>query len=555
MISDTDMILNTDDGVRTNKMVKFAGKHNVSIMSKARKINSGVTPYKITRLEFCATHFNAGQFPSDMFYVGLANRIYPVIHKVFSAQPGFTAEVSRRMAVVLACYVGDLVAGSGIWVAFISLYKKKYGNSFPFYNIREQTSFFPYSDEYPSFHAVLFLLWYVADGVNPEMVLNPNNPALRMLAMALMPDLAKAFDDAPDTPARPVLMPEKETGIPLFYQIRNLCAWLCDHCYLTRINDWKKATNDFEDFIGHVLRAAGCEDPGAEEYALESYLPMNALIGPLAIPAYEWLAEIVALYHEPEEEVFIPLLAGLKSRPYEYYRYVTVGESEVVLEDTDGTRLTLSASTMPGEKFSPETAPGKSALLSLVFLDGVWLMNGLGLHALSPGIYEECRNAHFEKATQRKETYRYLMKAFGRQRMGVCGSYEEYIRLAYGDNAPDAKVEPELFADIRDAGNLLYFLNTDGTVSILPGWATCVKVKDNPYYDEEEASHDSLALIFDHSLSTPEMREYIIKNRLIPDAGLSSVISVEAGRRLFQKNIRFFNDYSGRDTMPSEVKV
>lgn len=56
-------------------------------MSKSKKIKTKIVPYnyKITRLEFSATHFNAEQFPSDMFYVGVANRIYPDIQKVFSA--------------------------------------------------------------------------------------------------------------------------------------------------------------------------------------------------------------------------------------------------------------------------------------------------------------------------------------------------------------------------------------------------------------------------------------------------------------------------------------
>lgn len=376
-----------------------------------------------------------------------------------------------------------------------------------------------------------------------------------MLAMVLLPELAKAYDEAPDTPARPMLMPEKEIGIPLFYQIRNLCAWLCDRCYLTRINDKKKATKDFEDFIIHVFRSFGSSDKGAEEYALESFLPMNALIGPLAIPAYEWLAEIVNLYHEPEEKCHIPILSALKSRPYEYYRYVTVGESELVLEDANGEKLTLSASTMPGERFASGVVPGKSALLSLVFLDGVWLMNGFSFHGLPPEIYEVYHKTYCEKVKQGKGAYKYLIKAFGKRRMGVCGSYEEYMKIAYGDNAPKANVDPKLLADIRDAGDLLYFLNTDGTVSILPGWASCVKIDGNTYYDKKDASNDGLSLIFDHSLSTPEMREYIIKNKLIPDAALSSAILVEAGRKLFQKNIRFFNDYCERDTMSFVAEV
>ncbi len=101
-------------------------------MSKSKKSKTASTSIRITRLEFSVTHYNGGQFPSDMFYVGLANRIYPTIHKVFSTQPGFTTEVSKLAAITLAAYVEDLVAGSGIWAAFTSLYKKKYGNAFPF---------------------------------------------------------------------------------------------------------------------------------------------------------------------------------------------------------------------------------------------------------------------------------------------------------------------------------------------------------------------------------------------------------------------------------------
>lgn len=519
-------------------------------MSKSKKSKTAPTSIRITRLEFSATHYNGSQFPSDMFYVGLANRIYPSIHKIFSAQPGFTTEVSKLAAITLAAYVEDLVAGSGIWAAFTSLYKKKYGNAFPFYNIKEQPSLFPYDDEVPSFHAVLFLLWYVANDVDPEMILNPNNPALRMLAMALMPDLAKAYEDAPESPARPMLVPEETIGIPLFYQIRNLCAWLCDRCYLTRISDWEKATEDFEDFISQMFRSDDNIDIDAEDYALKSFLPMNAKIGPLAIPAHEWLAEIVSLYHEPEEEGYIPILESVKSLPYKCYRYETVGEHELIVKDIHGDTFTVSASTMPGERFAPDIKPGDSAIMSLVRVDGLWLMNGLGLLNLPPKFFDDYSKTYLEKEKQSKLGYKYMMKAFSKKRIGVCGSYEEYMKLAYGDNPPKPGGDPDVIADIRNAGNLLYFLNTDGTVSMLPGGATYVKIKDNPYYDQDEAAHHGLAIIFDHSLSTPEMREYVIKNKLIPDAALSSVVSPEAGRKLFQRNMRFFNDYADRDTMP-----
>lgn len=95
-------------------------------MSKSKKVKTKIAPHnKISRLEFCATHFDGEQFPSYMFYVGVANKIYPTIQKVFSAQPDFTNDVSRRMAIILACYVEDLVAGSGVWAAFTSYCTRK----------------------------------------------------------------------------------------------------------------------------------------------------------------------------------------------------------------------------------------------------------------------------------------------------------------------------------------------------------------------------------------------------------------------------------------------
>lgn len=524
-------------------------------MSKPNKIKRKHTLRKITRLEFSTTHYSGIQYPSDMFYVDLANKLYPKIHDVFSEQADFTFEDSKRAAITLACYVEDLVAGNGVWAAFISLYKKKYEKHFPFYDIENDASLYPYDDEMPSFHAVLFLLWYVANEANPESILNPNNPALRQLALEFIPDLIDAYEDAPDTPpARPMFMTEEEIGVPLFYQVRNVCSWLCERCYLTHINNGEAILDEFVDFIYQITQSHG-EDESIVEYAVNSFVPMNALIGPLAIPAYEWLAEIVDLYHEPEEEVFLPILSTIKSRPYAYYRYVTVGEKELVLEDFSGERYSLSSFTMPGEKFPAEIIPGNSTLLSLVYFDGVWLMNGIASLSLPAKLYNKYKQAYNEKGEQRRLAYESIIKNLGGQRLGVCGSYNEYMKLAFGNDELPGGGDPKLIDEVRAASNLLYFLNADGSMSILPEFAPCVKIKDNPYYDESKALRQGLALILDHSISTSEMRDYIIKNKLIPDAALNSAVSVEVGRKLFQENIHFLNDYSDRDTMPFVVEM
>lgn len=132
----------------------------------------------------------------------------------------------------------------------------------------------------------------------------------------------------------------------------------------------------------------------------------------------------------------------------------------------------------------------------------------------------------------------------------MCSSYEEYLKLATGDYSSEDRSDPELTADVQSAVNLVYFLNSNGMVSILPNWAGCIKIKGNPYYDKEQATEESVALIMDQTSPSPELREYLIDKKLIPDAALNLFFSVEDGRQLFQENIRFLNDYAGRDSMP-----
>lgn len=131
-----------------------------------------------------------------------------------------------------------------------------------------------------------------------------------------------------------------------------------------------------------------CPNPDEDKerlgYCIGSFVPMNVRIGPLGIPAYEWLAEIVRIAPEPDEEEYIRILDEMKSLPYDIYRYVSVGEDELVLEDADGKKYTLTAASFPDKKIIPEIKPGKSAMLSIVYFDGVWVMNGVGINGM-PG--------------------------------------------------------------------------------------------------------------------------------------------------------------------------
>lgn len=277
---------------------------------------------------------------------------------------------------------------------------------------------------------------------------------------------------------------------------------------------------------------------------------MNARIGPLAIPAYEWLAEIVDLYHEPEEEPYIPVLKAMKSRPYQNYRYDSVNGQEAVLRDLDGKKVTLSATSMPSNRFEDKIKAGDSCFMSIVLVDGVWVMNGAGLQKLPPDVFDDARKRVLADKKQEKQVYKRIYEEFGGRRIYVCGSYEEYLRKIFGPELPEAYADHEIPDDIRNADNVLCFLEDSGRVSMYADWGDCVKIEGNPYYDAEEASQEARNLILDHRMTSPAMRDYLIKKKLIPDAALNSIISPESGRKLFQQNMRFLNDFVDRDTMP-----
>lgn len=521
--------------------------------NKPKKNRRGTLMNAITREDFSATHFMGIPLPSDFFYVRIANKLYSSIKKELDDYKDLAPDTSKRLAITLVCYVEDLVAGTGVWSAFSSIHQRKYGRKLPFYSVRG--GLLPYEEDRPTLQAVKFLIWYELCNGKPGTIPNPENPGIEMMAMLLMPDLINAYEEAPETPARPELRPEEKAAVPLFFQIRQMCQWLCDGCYLTRIYDIGKVTGEFDKFVGKLLSAVGPDDEEAGVYATEAFVPLNARIGPLAIPAYEWLAEIIDLCHEPGEEQFIPILKALKSLPYQTYRYESVDKDEAVLENVYGEKFTLSAATMPGEKLPSNVKAGDSAVMSIVRLGGKWSMNGLSLDALPPQMFEEVRKKVLAKKKMQKENYNRLYKAFGRQRIGVCASYDEYVKIAFGGKVPEVCTDVEIPEDIRDADNLLYFLEDNGMVNMLPDWGDCVKTDDNPYYDPQEAAEEGRMLILDHRMTSSEMRDCLIKKKLLPDAALNSMVSPEAGKRLFQRNMRFLNDFCDRDTMPFATNI
>lgn len=509
-------------------------------MAKPKILKKGYNE-RITRLDFSSRHYRGAQFQSDMFYVGVANRLLPELKSSLDGFRGLKPTHLRRLALTLVCYIEDLVSGSGIWEAFLSLHKKKYGRDMPFYDTDDEL----FSREFPSLQAVRFLMWYTLNDVEPDIVLNPTNPALELLAIKLMPTLLEAYDDAPDSPGRPEIVPEETLPVPIFYQIRNICDWLCRGCYLTAVTDIEDIEDSMFDYLEPIF-----DDMDASEdqigYGVASYLPFNLLIGPLGITAQEWLTEIISLYPEESERELIPILSDLKSLPYKAYLCKSVSEDRktALLTDIDGNEYNLSAYTMPDEVLPANVTEESSSMISMVYFNGAWNLNSIGMQGLPAEFFNKLSKQINDNRKAEAEKYSILMKRLKNKPIGSASDFEELKEVL---GLPEKEI-PETDYAVTQQKNYLFFVNSNSDVSILPGFGPAVKFRGNKLYDKAKAATDGLALVFNPSISSEEMRNYIIENRLIPDAALNSFTSPEDGHRLFQENLRFFADYARRGT-------
>jgi hypothetical protein len=69
--------------------------------------------------------------------------------------------------------------------------------------------------------------------------------------------------------------------------------------------------------------------------------------------------------------------------------------------------------------------------------------------------------------------------------------------------------------------------------------AKWIKDKNNPCYNKQSATDDSISLLCGGYNCQREFLEYLIQNNLIPDARINSLKGEEYGRKLLQDNLDF----------------
>jgi len=108
--------------------------------------------HRIVAMDICQSHPNKKAYQTDAYYAKLANQLlddFKQLRLDFGEQ---TSPIMRYTAILLANYMEDIVADSGLWRAFSSLCQQMFGQIVPmFHDVNSEY----YPDE-PCFEAVRF---------------------------------------------------------------------------------------------------------------------------------------------------------------------------------------------------------------------------------------------------------------------------------------------------------------------------------------------------------------------------------------------------------------
>ncbi|WP_304638376.1 DUF3843 family protein [uncultured Muribaculum sp.] len=490
----------------------------------------------VTRLEFSNTHYMALQLPTDMFYVSVANRLIPVIKKSLREDARVTDTVAKQVALRLTCYLEDLVAGTGVWAAFVRLCKQKYGYALPFYKEESEECL---ACE-PTEAGISFLLWSDLNLLNPQTVLVPLTQRIIDLAGELYPILISAYENAHETEMMAKIHPDQP--MPVVYQVRNLCYWLLSGSYLTGLHDPLRIM----DMAGHFFSTAMASKGGAApdfnkiRYAVDSYIPFNVKIGPLGLLPQEWLAAMMECRGCEDDAKFADAVKELRSIPYSFYLIKEISPEKAVVENFDGKELTLSPLTMPEGVFPSYMKVDTVSYASIIYFEKSWIINGVAVNTLEREVFENARKEWKGITEDAGKQFEEQLKKNNGSRIGVCSSIDEYQKI-FGigdDQLTDA--QKKMKSELQNCKNILYFINSGLHVEILPDLGDCISIPGNELYSSKGAKE--LIMVFDKTLASEEFREYIVENKLIPAARLKTSNSQIDGHALLQDNLPFFID-------------
>lgn len=480
---------------------------------------------KITLLDWKCERLHAMNYPTDAYYVKLANKLLEYI--CFSSLGKDLDEFEQsRLAKTIALYFEDVISGVGLWRAFVDKHKELYGKYLPFFKIDEEEY---YLDEINR-EDVQFLIWMCRMHFREETFFNPENWGIEELVSSLYAILDAEFEEAPINSG----LKEHLFDPPIFDDlmlVKDWCIWMLDRSYLT-IQD-QSVCNYLERLEEELKSVYGSENDRTVTYIAYSIASISMKVGPLALTAPEWLSQLLKVQGMDMES---RLVADLEGMPINLYLLKEFDNENIYLEGLDEKMYKTCRNSFSG--LSEEALQlGKGVIAPLVRYNQAWHVVGGASWGNFAEEFKEIRKDTKDKKASAQLLFDKILAANSGSPLLYFKDYEELMDWLGKHIGFSSDFKPS--TELKSGENLIVWTDPASDLKIVSGVAICIKDERNPYYNSQKAGEEALNILADSQQVPSEMLHYLLEHHMLPDARINSTKGTEYGTKLIQENLDF----------------
>lgn len=489
-------------------------------------------PGEATESDWTGTHPNHTRCGCDKFYARLVNTILDEFRKL-NLQPNMPVNCVYASAMSIAAYLEDIKSDLGVWNAVRSLYKERYGNKIPFYEVTDD-----YYDDDLNVEDIRILIWQAFNrcGNYEGRTFSPFSMAVFKMAEVAYGVLVDNFDDAP-VANRVNDYINKVFKKGDYYELRALGLWLSTDNPLTAVpfihDHIENETYSSFDVFSEYEVPSGSSTLEASAYAVKMKFAWLKYMGLTGCPTSTLLARIAQDrgFGELAEKI-----RGIKAEPMGIYIKEAVGKTTVTFRNELDEKIdVLKKSFSAGTDF----ANIKSGMMAITgfgedyYVSGMCMMSEDMPNKLDEIIINKPAPAMLEAVD------RAVARNNGR-RVFYCKTIEEVSEVLDNELLPKyATIEGEEEYETPD--NLLLLLSSTVGPIIKADSCGVFKDKANPFYirwgGEQKGMH-AWGFISDNYLPD-DVIEYIVEHKLLPSAFMRASQGKAFGKKLVQDNMDF----------------
>ena len=466
-----------------------------------------IFPYDFT------PYYPMGIQPCPM-YVDVANKIYSRIKDISLDKPD-ADYLKKQIAINIAIYFEDKMSGIGLWNAFTTKHFQMYGRQLPFYDDYDYLS----PDDVNKVEVEL-LIWFVLSREHHDRFLNPlalgEDTANAIMEVLGTYDEVEVNDGLYDYIYNPIKADD-------YFKLKHILIWLRRSYLLC-----SPLSDDRMDKLKYEYSQQFTKSEAI--YYAETTFAMTTEIGPLALPAHLWLAE---MYSAGEMLGEADKLTSLRYHEQDVFEVTNAGTEYATLRDSSGEEYTTKNTFRDVFK--------KDAYVSTALVkygEQPWEMNGVVIQSSENAYDHICQHSQSLKQSY-EEVYPTYMKRTGGKRLAF---FENKRQLSGWLQ----KVMPEV--DINELNNTLpdtsitCFISKKAGIIFAPSIIHAIKSDDNPYYkqcDKQTLLTETMNALLNIEAMHPELLNYLLENQMLQDGDIPNKTPMPLGNQIFTLNIDF----------------